>query len=75
MLEEDKANDAVLFGNTALTTGAISDASNIPYTYQNTIQLMIWVVLGLLDMVLLSKRNVRIVLEVNIHQYQFLMEK
>ena len=34
MLEEDKANDAVLFGNTALTTGAISDASNIPYTYQ-----------------------------------------
>jgi hypothetical protein len=39
MLEEDKANDAVLFGNTALTTGAISDASNIPYTYQqyNTI--------------------------------------
>jgi len=39
MLEEDKANDAVLFGNTALTKGAISDASNIPYTYQqyNTI--------------------------------------
>jgi hypothetical protein len=34
MLEEDKANDAVLFGNTALTKGSISDASNIPYTYQ-----------------------------------------
>ena len=34
MLEQDKANNAVLFGNTALTTGAISDASNIPYTYQ-----------------------------------------
>jgi hypothetical protein len=39
MFEEDKNNDAVLFGNTALTTGAVSDASNIPYTYQkyNTI--------------------------------------
>jgi len=34
MFEEDKDNDAVLFGNTALTTGAVSDASNIPYTYQ-----------------------------------------
>jgi len=34
MFEEDKQNDAVLFGNTALTTGAVSDASNIPYTYQ-----------------------------------------
>ena len=35
MFEEDKQNDAVLFGNTALTIGAVSDASNIPYTYQN----------------------------------------
>tara|TARA_R110000851_G_scaffold42811_1_gene106246 strand:+ start:376 stop:1599 length:1224 start_codon:yes stop_codon:yes gene_type:complete len=34
MFEQEKINDAVLFGNTALTTGAISDASNIPYTYQ-----------------------------------------
>jgi len=39
MLEQDKADSSVLFGNTALTTGAVSDASNIPYTYQkyNTI--------------------------------------
>jgi len=34
MLEQEKIDDAVLFGNTALTTGAVSDASNIPYTYQ-----------------------------------------
>jgi hypothetical protein len=39
MLEQDKTDNSVLFGNTALTKGAISDASNIPYTYQeyNTI--------------------------------------
>jgi len=33
--EEEKAKDALLFGNSALLNGAISDASNIPYTYQN----------------------------------------
>jgi hypothetical protein len=32
--EEEKAKDALLFGNSALITGAVSDASNIPYTYQ-----------------------------------------
>ena len=39
MLEQDKTDNSVLFGNTALTKGSISDASNIPYTYQeyNTI--------------------------------------
>jgi len=34
LLEEDKIEDAVLFGNSALLNGVISDASNIPYTYQ-----------------------------------------
>jgi hypothetical protein len=34
IFEEDKNNDALLFGNTALIKGAVSDASNIPYTYQ-----------------------------------------
>jgi hypothetical protein len=34
IFEEDKNNDALLFGNTALINGAVSDASNIPYTYQ-----------------------------------------
>ena len=34
LFEEDKNNDALLFGNTALIKGAVSDASNIPYTYQ-----------------------------------------
>ena len=34
IFEEQKANDALLFGNTALINGAVSDASNIPYTYQ-----------------------------------------
>jgi hypothetical protein len=34
MFEEEKANNALLFGNTALVNGVISDASNIPYTYQ-----------------------------------------
>jgi hypothetical protein len=34
ILEEDKNNDAVLFGNTALLKSVVSDASNIPYTYQ-----------------------------------------
>jgi hypothetical protein len=34
LFEEDKNNDALLFGNTALIKGVVSDASNIPYTYQ-----------------------------------------
>lgn len=34
IFEEEKAKDALLFGNSALITGAVSDASNIPYTYQ-----------------------------------------
>ena len=34
LFEEQKSRDALLFGNTALITGAVSDASNIPYTYQ-----------------------------------------
>ncbi len=34
IFEEEKANNALLFGNTALVNGVISDASNIPYTYQ-----------------------------------------
>jgi hypothetical protein len=34
LFEEEKSKDAVLFGNTALLNGVISDASNIPYTYQ-----------------------------------------
>lgn len=34
IFEEQKSNDALLFGNTALINGAVSDASNIPYTYQ-----------------------------------------
>ena len=34
IFEERKANDAILFGNTAALTGVVSDVSNIPYTYQ-----------------------------------------
>ena len=34
LFEEDKNNDALLFGNTALIKGAVSDESNIPYTYK-----------------------------------------
>ena len=34
IFEEEKAKDALLFGNTALLNGVVSDASNIPYTYQ-----------------------------------------
>ena len=34
IFEDDKTNEAVLFGNTALMRGVITDASNIPYTYQ-----------------------------------------
>jgi hypothetical protein len=34
LFEEEKVKDALLFGNTAPNAGSISDASNIPYTYQ-----------------------------------------
>ena len=34
LFEEQKSKDALLFGNTALINGVVSDASNIPYTYQ-----------------------------------------
>ena len=34
LFEEEKSKDAILFGNTALLNGVVSDASNIPYTYQ-----------------------------------------
>ena len=32
LLEEEKSKQAILFGNTALLTGVVSDAANIPYT-------------------------------------------
>ena len=35
LFEEEKSQQAILFGNTALLNGVVSDASNIPYTYQN----------------------------------------
>jgi hypothetical protein len=34
LFEEDKGKEAILFGNTAVQDGLITDASNIPYTYQ-----------------------------------------
>jgi len=34
IFEERKADDAILFGNTAALTGVVSDVSNIPYKYQ-----------------------------------------
>jgi hypothetical protein len=34
IFEEQKNNEALLFGNTALLNNVVSDASNIPYTYQ-----------------------------------------
>tara|TARA_R100000951_G_scaffold85465_1_gene73135 strand:+ start:1385 stop:2623 length:1239 start_codon:yes stop_codon:yes gene_type:complete len=34
LFEEEKNKDAILFGNTALLDGVVSDASNIPYTFQ-----------------------------------------
>jgi hypothetical protein len=37
--EEKKANESVLFGNTAAMSGVVSDASNIPYTYQKYSQI------------------------------------
>jgi hypothetical protein len=39
LFEEDKANDALLFGNTAVMNSVVSDASNIPYTYQKYSQI------------------------------------
>jgi hypothetical protein len=35
LFEEQKSQEAILFGNTALLNGVISDASNIPYNYQS----------------------------------------
>ena len=35
IITEDKDNQSVLFGNTALLNDVVSDASNIPYTYQS----------------------------------------
>jgi len=37
--EEEKANDAILFGNSAAMDGVVSDVSNIPYTYQKFSQI------------------------------------
>ena len=34
VFDDEKNNDALLFGNTALLNNVVSDASNIPYTYQ-----------------------------------------
>ncbi len=34
LFEEEKSKQAILFGNTVLLKGVVSDASNIPYTYQ-----------------------------------------
>ena len=34
IFDDDKNNQAVLFGNNALLNNVVSDASNIPYTYQ-----------------------------------------
>jgi len=34
MYEKDKRNSGVLFGNSALLNGVVTDASNIPYSYQ-----------------------------------------
>lgn len=34
IFDDAKNNEAVLFGNTALMRGVVTDASNIPYTYQ-----------------------------------------
>ena len=34
LFEEQKNQEALLFGNTAVLNGVVSDASNIPYTYQ-----------------------------------------
>jgi hypothetical protein len=34
LFQEEKDREAFLFGNSALLGGVVSDASNIPYTYQ-----------------------------------------
>jgi len=34
IFDDAKTNEGVLFGNTALMRGVVTDASNIPYTYQ-----------------------------------------
>lgn len=39
LFEEKKADEAILFGNAAAMTGAVSDGSNIPYTYQKYSQI------------------------------------
>lgn len=39
IFEDEKSNDALLFGNSALVRGGVSDASNIPYTYQTYSQI------------------------------------
>ena len=39
IFEDKKAEESILFGNTAAMTGAVSDASNIPYTYQKYSQI------------------------------------
>jgi hypothetical protein len=35
VFDDEKTKDALLYGNTALLNNVVSDASNIPYTYQN----------------------------------------
>ena len=37
--EDQKADQSLLFGNTAAMSGVVSDASNIPYTYQKFSQI------------------------------------
>ena len=39
IFEEKKADEALLFGNTAVMNGVVSDASNIPYKYQKYSQI------------------------------------
>ena len=39
VIEEEKANNALLFGNTAVMNNVVSDASNIPYSYQKYSQI------------------------------------
>ena len=39
VLEEEKSNNALLFGNTAVMNNVVSDASNIPYNYQKYSQI------------------------------------
>jgi hypothetical protein len=53
MFEEDKNDDAVLFGNTALTKELYQTHLIYHIHIKNIIQLMIWVEHGLLDMDLL----------------------